>query len=248
MSNIYSLTGKKILITGASSGIGAQTAYVCNSLGADVVITGRSSEKLERVYSKLNGENNISCPFDLCLQDNLIEFCDKLPLLDGICFAAGITRTLPVKFIKDKDIEEIFNTNLISSIKIINTLIKRKKINNGASIVFIASISANHADVGNSIYSATKGGIISFSRVLALELASKKIRVNCINPGFIKGTGMTQGLVKLTDEQIKLEENNYPLGFGETSDIANGVAYLLSDAAKWVTGTTLTIDGGLTLR
>ena len=246
--NQFSLAGKTILITGASSGIGAATTIECSKLGAKVVVTGRNAEKLASVYEQLEGVGHIAIACDMCNADDVQSLCDQLQALDGIAFCAGITRTIPIKRIKKEDISDIFATNLISPIEIINQLVKQKKVNKGGSIVFISSISSTYADMGNSVYAATKGGLISFSRVLALELAPKGVRANCVRPGFVAGTGMTEGLSKLSEEQIQLERQKYPLGFGETSDIANGIIYLLSDASKWMTGTTLTIDGGITLK
>ena len=246
--NQFSLKGKTILVTGASSGIGAATAIECTRQGARVVISGRNEEKLQAVYSQLEGSGHQYVICDLCCTEDVENLCNQLPELDGLVFCAGITRTIPVKRIKQNDIDDIFSTNLISPIIIVNQAVKLKRINKGGSIVFISSISSSYADMGNSVYAATKGGLISFARVLALELAPKGIRANCIRPGFVAGTGMTEGLTRLTDEQIELERQKYPLGFGETSDIANGIIYLLSDASKWVTGTSLTIDGGITLR
>lgn len=246
--NQFSLEGKTILITGASSGIGAATAIACASQGAKLVITGRNADKLAAVYTQLDGEGHSSIACDMCNSDDVQSLCNHLPSLDGIAFCAGITRTIPVKRIKKEDISDIFATNLTSPIEIVNQLVKQKKVNKGGSIVFISSISSSYADMGNSVYAATKGGLISFSRVLALELASKGVRANCVRPGFVAGTGMTEGLNRLSDEQIEMERKRYPLGFGETSDIANGIIYLLSDASKWVTGISLTIDGGITLK
>lgn len=246
--NQFSLTDKTILITGASSGIGAATAIACSRLGAQLIISGRNAEKLSAVYAQLEGEGHVAIACDMCHAEEIQSLCDQLPSLDGMAFCAGITRTIPIKRIKKEDITDIFATNLTSPIEIVNQIVKQKKVNKGGSIVFISSISSSYADMGNSVYAATKGGLISFSRVLALELASKGIRANCVRPGFVAGTGMTEGLSRLSEDQIQLERQKYPLGFGETSDIANGIIYLLSDASKWVTGTTLTIDGGITLK
>jgi len=246
--DIFSLRGKTVLITGASSGIGATTAFECARQGAHVVISGRNLEKLHAVYDHMEGDGHQIMACDLCNAEDVERFCVQLPELDGLVFCAGITRTIPIKRIKQTDIDDIFTTNLISPINIVNQMVKLKKINKGGSIVFISSISSSYADMGNSVYAATKGGLISFARVLALELAPKGIRANCIRPGFIAGTGMTNGLTRLTEEQIQLERQKYPLGFGEPADIANGIVYFLSDASKWVTGTSLTIDGGITLK
>lgn len=246
--NQFSLADKTILITGASSGIGAATAIECSHFGARLIISGRNAEKLSSVYARLEGEGHVAITCDMCNPEDVQLLCDQSPSLDGMVFCAGITRTIPIKRIKKEDISDIFSTNLTSPIEIVNQLVKQKKVNKGGSIVFISSISSSYADMGNSVYAATKGGLISFSRVLALELASKGVRANCIRPGFVAGTGMTEGLNRLSDEQIEMERQKYPLGFGKTSDIANGIIYLLSDASKWVTGTTLTIDGGITLK
>ncbi len=248
MANPFSLEGKSILITGASSGIGAATAMECAKHGARLVISGRNPKKLNAIFAKLEGEGHLAIPCDLCKPEDVEALSNQIPAVDGLAFCAGITRTIPVKRIKKSDIDDIFATNLTSPIEIVNSLVKQKKVNKGGSVVFISSISSSYADMGNSVYAATKGGIISFSRVLALELAPKGIRANCIRPGFVAGTGMTEGLSRLSEEQIDAERQRYPLGFGETSDIANGIVYLLSDASKWVTGTTLTIDGGITLK
>lgn len=246
--NQFSLEGKTLFITGASSGIGAATAIACANQGAKVVVTGRNQERLQSVLDQLEGEGHLAIACDMCSSEDVALLSNQLPALDGMVFCAGITRTIPVKRIKKEDISDIFATNLISPIEIVNQLVKQKKVNKGGSIVFISSISSSYADMGNSVYAATKGGLISFSRVLALELAPKGVRANCVRPGFVAGTGMTEGLSRLSEDQIELERQKYPLGFGETSDIANGIIYLLSDASKWVTGTTLTIDGGITLK
>jgi NAD(P)-dependent dehydrogenase (short-subunit alcohol dehydrogenase family) len=246
LNNLFTLTGKTILVTGASSGLGAATAIECSKMGGILIITGRNDERLNDTFSKLEGKNHIKLPFDFLDNNKIDEFVNALPPLDGIALCAGITKTIPVKFISNDNIHEIFQINLISSMQMIQKLLKQKKINKGGSIVFISSISTEYADKGNSIYAASKGGINSFMKVLALELASQKITSNCIQPGMVP-TGMLAAGV-ITEDQLIEEKKNYPLGFGEPTDIANGIIYLLSDAAKWVTGSVLTIDGGVTLR
>jgi NAD(P)-dependent dehydrogenase (short-subunit alcohol dehydrogenase family) len=242
----FQLFGKTILITGASSGLGACTAIECSKLGAKLIISGRNPEKLDSIFKKLNGEGHRQLPIDLSDFEQIDKFSELLPNLDGIALCAGITKTLPVKFISKKAIDEVFQTNVFSSIQLIQKLLKTKKINKSGSIVFISSISTNYADKGNSIYAASKGAINSFSKVLALELSTQFIRSNCIQPGFVPTEFLGVGII--SDEQLSEERKKYPLGFGEPSDIANGIIYLLADASKWVTGTVITIDGGVTLR
>lgn len=246
MSNPFSLIGKTILVTGASSGLGAAAAIECSKSGATLVITGRNLERLNNTFNQLEGSNHIQLSFDLTVKESIDELANALPPLDGLALCAGITKTIPVKFISNESIDEIFQTNVLSSMQLIQKLLKKKKINKDGSIVFISSISTAYADKGNSIYAASKGAINSFSKVLALELASQRITSNCIQPGMVPSGMLASGVV--TEEQLLEEKIKYPLGFGEPNDIANGIIYLLSDAAKWVTGSILTIDGGVTLR
>jgi NAD(P)-dependent dehydrogenase (short-subunit alcohol dehydrogenase family) len=169
-----------------------------------------------------------------------------IPVLDGIVLCAGINNKTPVKFISEEKIDEIFKINFYAPALMIQTLLKNKKINAGASIVMISSIGTSIAAISNGLYAASKGALNSFMKVLALELSSNKIRVNTIQPGSIR-TNMLKNY-PLKDE-LESWEKSYPLGrFGEPEDIAFPVIYLLSDAARWVTGSIFTIDGGITLR
>lgn len=245
-SEQFSLRKKTVLVTGASSGIGASTAIECSKSGACVIISGRDGKRLNDTLLQLEGDGHTQLLLDLTNSDGINDLVMKLPKLDGIVLCAGITKTIPVKFISKEKIYEIFQVNLFSSMQIIQKLLKSKKMNKGGSIVFISSVSAAYAEIGNSIYAASKGAINSFSNVLALELASKGITSNCIQPGFVPTRILADGII--TEEQLREDEKNYPLGFGEPNDIAHGCIYLLSDASKWVTGSVLTIDGGVTLK
>jgi len=246
MNNPFSLSGKTVLVTGSSSGLGLCTAVECSKAGAKVILTGRNAERLNSTFEHLSGNGHTQMIVDLTNDNEIEKMAESLPHLDGLALCAGITRTIPAKFITLDNINEIFKTNTISSIQLIQKLLKTKKIKKGGSIVFISSISTAYADKGNSIYAASKGAINSFSKVLALELSNQKIRSNCIQPGFVPSRMLDDGII--TPTQIEEERKKYPLDFGEPSDIANGVIYLLSDASKWVTGSVLTIDGGVTLR
>lgn len=246
MTNPYSLAGKTIFVTGASSGLGASVAEECSQLGAKLIITGRNAERLNQTFEKLHGDGHTQIAADLTKTQDIAKLSEILPIINGLALCAGITKTLPVKFINDQAIEDIFDTNTISSMKLIQKLLKQKKIAKQGSIVFISSISTAYADKGNSIYAASKGALNSFSKVLALEIAPQGIRSNCIQPGFVPSRMLEAGVV--TAEQLQEELKKYPLGFGDPTDIAFGVIYLLSDAAKWVTGSVMNIDGGVTLR
>ena len=240
------LEGKTIFVTGASSGLGAQAAIECARSGANVIVSGSNSARLAGTLNQLQGLGHSQLLCDLRQRESIEQLANLLPNLDGVALCAGITRTIPVRFITDENIDEMFQINVLSSMQLIRSLLKLKKINAGGAIVFISSIATSYADIGNSIYAATKGAINSFSKVLALEMARKRVTSNCLEPGFIPTRLLDAGVI--TEEQLIEEKKKYPLGFGDPSDIANGIVYLLSDSAKWITGTVLKIDGGVTLR
>jgi NAD(P)-dependent dehydrogenase (short-subunit alcohol dehydrogenase family) len=245
-NNPFSLNGKTILVTGASSGIGENIAIESANLKSQVIVTGRNVERLNKTYLALKGTNKQQVVADLSKVEDIDKLVDSMPNLDGLVLCAGIVKTLPAKNITDSAIYDIFQINVFSSIQLVRRLLKFRKINKGGSIVFISSISTTNAKAGNSLYSATKGAVNSFSKVLALELSFQRIRVNCIQPGFIKTNILEGGAV--TSEQIRKNIELYPLGPGEPSDISYATIYLLSDASKWVTGSIFTIDGGVTLK
>ncbi len=244
MNNPFSIEGKTIFITGASSGIGESISVECARMGAIVIITGRNAERLNNTFAQMECKEKIQMVGDLTKAEDLESIISQLPSLDGLVLNPGILKTTPVKNITGSAIEDVFNTNIISSIQLIQKLLKKKKINKGASIVFISSISSFSVKIGNSLYSATKGAINSFMKVLALELAPQKITVNSIQPGFIKTRALDSGII--TNEQLEAHFKIYPLGIGKPSDIAYACIYLLSDASEWVTGSIFTIDGGVT--
>lgn len=245
--NPFCIQGKKILVTGASSGIGASIAITLSRWGANVIITGRNEERLYKTFCTINkSEDNMMIIADLAQKDNLDKLIAALPCIDGIILCAGVVKTMPVKNISDKAIDEIFEINTMSNIRLCQRILKSKKLNKGSSVIFISSVSTFNVKIGNSLYSATKGAINSFTKAMALELAPRRIRVNAIQPGFIHTGLLNSGII--TNEQIEEYISKHPLGLGEASDIANLCIYLLSDASRWMTGSILTIDGGLTLR
>lgn len=245
--NPFSLQGKTVLVTGASSGIGAITAIECSKIGASVIVTARNQKRLQETFNQLEmHENNGQIIADLTNVNDIERMVDNLPELDGIVLNAGMLKTVPVKNIKDVDMMTVFETNILSSIRFVHRMLKAKKIKTKGSILFISSISTFQVKKGNSLYSATKGAINSFAKVLAVEVAARGIRVNCVQPGFIPTHVLDAGAV--SEEQLQEHLKKYPLGIGSPEDIAFPVVYLLSDAAKWVTGSVFTIDGGGTLQ
>lgn len=245
--NPFRLAGKTILVTGASSGIGRGVCIDLSRMGAKVILSARNEVRLNETLSQMEGHGHKCVPIDLCDVESLIRAIDELDNIDGAVLCAGIVKTLPIKNINEDALTEIFNTNIMADIRLVSRLLKKKKLNQGGSIVMISSVSTFNVKVGNSLYSATKGAMNSFAKVMALEVAKQRIRVNCIQPGFVPSNILNRGAIESAD-YLKFYEERHPLGFGTPTDIANACIYLLSDAARWVTGSIFTIDGGYTLQ
>lgn len=247
MYNPYSLDGKTILITGASSGIGRATAVECTKLGARVVITGRNKERLLQTYEQLEGVGHKWIIADLSIPEGIEALVDQMPQIDGLVNNAGISNTKPIGFISTEDLENTFTTNVYAPILLTKALLKKKKINKGASIVFVSSAASINPDVANSVYSATKAAIASFSRSCAKEFAAKSMRSNSVHPGMVE-TELVRGLV-FSEEEIEHDRARYLLKrYGKPEEVAWAIIYLLSDASAWITGTQLIIDGGVLLK
>lgn len=246
--NPFSLEEKTILVTGASSGIGQASAIECSKLGAKVIVCGRNKERIEQTLELLEGNGHISFEGDLLEEEVIEKLVKEIPKVDGIVLSAGKGLTLPFQFCTREKFDDIFNINFFSPVELLRLLTKKKKLNQNCSVVFIVSIGGTRRfSVGNSIYGTAKAALQTMVRFSALELASKKIRVNGICPGMVNTPLIQKGT--LSSEQLKSDMEKYPLKrYGEPEDIAHGVIYLLSDAASWVTGTSLVIDGGVTAK
>ena len=248
MYNPYSLEGKTVLVTGASSGIGQAAAIECSKLGAQVVITARNEKRLQETLSLMEGHGHQLIVCDLSDLEAVMNLVNNIPHVDGFISNAGTNIMAPISFMKEEDLDRIFRVNTISPMLLFKELVKKKKINKGGSVVFTSSMAGVGAGaVGNGIYTASKGALSSFVKVAALELAPKRIRVNTVCPGMTE-TPMIYA-ENVQEEELKKDMERYPLGrYGNPKDIAWAMIYLLSDASSWVTGTNLIIDGGLTTR
>ena len=245
--NPYSLENKTILITGASSGIGKATAIACSKMGAKVVITGRNAERLQETFQELEGDGHQQIIVELTNEDDLKRLVEEVPLLDGLVNNAGIGSKTPINFIKQSALQNILDVNTIAPIMLTKMLLKKKKLQKGASMVLTSSISGVcSVDVGNTLYSVSKSAIDGFMKNAAKELAEKGIRVNSVNPGMVDTP--INDYSNVSDEQMQADLLRYPLKrHGKPIEIAYAIIYLLSDAAAWVTGTALKIDGGYSL-
>lgn len=247
--NPFTLQGKTILITGASSGIGKTTAIECSKLGANVIITGRDEVRLNETLEELSVNDNTHQKIvaDLTDENALEQLVQSLPALDGCVNNAGVVGLVPTSFLTMGKIAKMQQINLNVPMLLTKLLTKKKKLNNPSSIVFTSSVAGVYrVSMGNAIYATTKCGIDAFMRTAALELASKGIRCNSVNPAMVETRILNRG--QLTPEQYELDRQRYPLKrYGKPEDVAWAIIYLLSDASSWVTGTSLKLDGGMTL-
>lgn len=247
ITNPFSLEGKTILVTGSSSGIGQAMAIECSKMGAKVVIVARNEERLKETFNQLEGDGHLLIIADLTNSEDLDRLATTTPEIDGLVNNAGVGNTSLVRFIKQSDVERVFQTNTFAPIMLTKELLKKKKIKNGGSIVFTSSIAAFSNALGNSLYSASKAGICAYMRSCAKELADKKIRANAICPGMVE-TKLIRGGA-LSEDDLQKDMERYPLKrYGRPEEIAYMAIYLLSDASAWVTGSSMVIDGGKLLK
>lgn len=241
--NPFSLEGKTILITGASSGIGRGIALACAQMGATIIATGRNSERLNDTLNLLPSGDHKAIVADLTKETDIETLVSQVPKLDGFVQCAGVGSRVACKDIDQSVINHTMNPNFEAPVLLQAVLLKKKKINKAASIVYIASIAAWSPSMCNGIYSASKGAIISYAQCLAQELAPRHIRVNCICPAMVWTDLVLQDGV--TQEDLQEDEKRYPLKrYGTPEDIANLCIYLLSDASAWMTGSNIKITGG----
>ena len=252
-TNPFSLENKVVVVTGASSGIGRQCAISCSEMGAKIVLIARNKERLKETLSLMRGEGHLIVPFDLtnyedikvCVKD-IVAHCGRI---NGVLNCAGISTTLPLKLIDREQLDTFFHTNVCSAIELSREVCRVSNVSKeGASIVFFSSVMGCVGESGKSLYSMTKGALISAARSLACEFAHRNIRFNSITPGAIL-TPINENLPHMKDAELRKKlEDKHLLGLGSTEDIANACIYLLSDASKWVTGSNLVVDGGYTAK
>lgn len=244
--NPFSLEGKRVLVTGASSGIGKAVAQECARCGAQLVLTARNEERLKATLDSLEGEGHTMAIADLTNQEELTAMVGQLEMLDGVVLCAGINDKSIIKFLNQEHVEKMLATNFTSPVYLSQMLTKKKKLNKEASIVFISSISAFYPSVSNAMYASSKAALSQFAKVLALELMPQKIRVNCIEPAFVETSMLNK--YEISDKMDEIRANA-PFGrFLEPEEVAQAAIYLLSDATKLVTGSNLVMDGGFLIK
>ena len=247
MESPFVVKGKFILVTGAASGIGRATALLCAKMGAHVTITDMNEELLKSTFGTLEGDGHQMVVANLTQEEDLQRLIEVLPKLDGVVCNAGIIKTILAQFAEKVDIERILNINTIAPIYLTKLLLENKKIKKEASIVYTSSMGGVYnGAIGNGLYGASKAALVGYVKSLALEVAPRGVRVNTVNPGITETNIYNK--TSITTAQLEQEKAHYPLKrFGKPEEIANAIVFLLSDASKRVTGSSLLIDGGCSL-
>ena len=247
MYNPLDLTGKRVLVTGASSGIGRACAVMVSKLGARVVLVARRELELQKTREMLEGEGHLVFPCDLSevtALEHLFQMSTKDGILSGLVHAAGYAPAGPIHMLSVEDMTNTMCINYFSFMGLMKHFSKRKYCQQG-SVVAISSVSAMTGWSGGSVYAGSKGALSASIRSLALELINKKIRVNGVLPSNIR-TAMYESITEGANDSEGIERllAKQHLGLGEVDDVAHAVCFLLSDASRFITGTNLVVDGG----
>jgi NAD(P)-dependent dehydrogenase (short-subunit alcohol dehydrogenase family) len=242
-ASLFSLDGRTILVTGASSGIGRASAIACAEAGAKIVLNGRNEQRLIEVYDLLKGDGHQIELFDLGDLDQVSKLAQNCPLLDGVVHSAGIDGVAPMRQVQAKMLEQVMKVNYTAPFVLTQKLLMSKKIRNGGSILFMSSIAAKTGKRGVGPYSGSKAALIGSMRPLALEVAKFGIRVNALCPGIVQ-TPIFDGQEQWLTNEVAL---SYPLGIGQPEDVANAALFFMSQASRKITGTDFSLDGGVVL-
>lgn len=241
------LTGKNVLITGASSGIGKETALRLSRAGAKVFISGRNSERLSETYDSLEGSDHEMLVTDLTDERDINALAANVGEIDGLVHCAGIVGPTPAKFIRQENIDKLFRINYQVPVLLTGKILMKKKLKDNSSIVFISSVATKSPYFGGALYGSSKAALEAYSQSLALELVNRGIRSNILSPGLVRTKILTdpakEGNPEIVDESIQKYLKKYPMGIGEPADVANVILFLLADESKWVSGSNILLGG-----
>ena len=253
MINPMDLTGKRILVTGASSGLGREIAIVLSKLGAHITLVARDETRLKAVFDQLESDGNSWVAFDLARNlEKISEWIKKDALENGLFFglvhSAGIEKMLPVRSVSCQDYDDLMDINTKSAFFLAKGFCQKKCFVPGGGIVFLASVASLVGQSGRSLYCSSKGALVAMAKGMAVELANKKVRVNCVSPGQIETEMIANIKKRMLPEQYEAIVKEHPLGLGHPEDVANAVSFLLAGTGRWITGTNLVVDGGFTAK
>jgi len=247
--NYCNLSKKTILVTGASSGIGQQTAIKISQQGGTLIITGRDKKRLSITFDKLVGENHIMIVANLDIEDEINNLVSGLPKINGLVHCAGIVGPMPTKFIRKDDIKKLMYINFEVPVLLTGRILLMKKLLDNSSVVFMSTVATQMPYFGGALYNSSKSAIESYSKTLALELVKRGIRSNCLSPGLVNTplikNPVSDGQMEIVDESLARYLKKYPMGIGEPEDVANAIVFFLSNESKWISGTNLVMGGVL---
>jgi NAD(P)-dependent dehydrogenase (short-subunit alcohol dehydrogenase family) len=249
MHNPLDLSGKTILVTGASGGIGRGTAVLLSTLGARLILTGRNGKALEKTAAELKGGGHRVAAFDLAELEAIPEWFEKLTgepgPLDALVHCAGTGPILPLRSLRLEHLEETMRVNFYSAALLTREFARKRAHRDKASIVLVASVAGVLGTPARTAYSASKGALIAFAKSAAIELAPSGIRVNCVAPSYVATDMYEKSTAYLTQEQLRrFTATTQPLGLGTPADVAGAIAFLVADTGRWITGSVLAVDGG----
>lgn len=249
-SDFLDLRGRAVLVTGASSGIGRATALAASRQGARVAVVARRAEQLQETLELLEGDGHIALPCDVNESGALAPVFQRasaeLGPLHGVVHAAGVHAVTPLRTLKSEQVATLLETNVTSALIVAKSFRAPKVRAPHASIVLLSSAVGLTGEAGVSAYAASKAAVASLGRSLALELAGERIRVNSIAAGIVE-TPLTDGIrSKVGADAWEAIRRSHPLDLGTSEDVANAALFLVSPASRWITGSTLVVDGGYT--
>lgn len=249
MTSPFDLSGHRILITGASSGIGRATAIAASRLGAITILVGRNRERLEATLESLENSGHSIEPRELLDLDGIPDWMKSVASqcgpLSGMVHCAGIEELAPIRYVSLDRFRQMQDVNVTAGLMLLKGFRQKGVCVAGSSVVLVSSVASLVGQPGHTGYCATKGALTALARAAAVELATEGIRVNCIAPGWVEDTAMTEAAGRrMPSEQIAAIGAMHPFGVGKPDDVANGITFLLSGAARWITGSTLVVDGG----
>ena len=248
MVNPLDMQGRAVLVTGASSGLGRETAILLSELNARVALSGRSRERLEETLGLMSGEGHRIEPFDLNETDAIPDWIKRIVAetgpLGGLVHSAGVVNITPLQVVSTARIESLMRTNVTSAIMLVRGFRRSGCSLRGSGIVLYSSAAGIVGTPGATAYAASKAALIGFAKSAALELVTSGLRINCVAPGIVE-TAMVD--LTQTQDQYETIKSKHPMGFGHPRDVAYAAAFLLAETSRWITGTTLVVDGGYSL-